>query len=64
MWGSEAEKDPDRRGFACSVGAEEGDDFAGVEGEGESVEGSGCAVTLGDGAELGDDGIGRRGGDD
>ena len=43
-------------GFACAVGAEEGDDFAGAEGEAEAVERAGGAVVLGDVVRVATDG--------
>ena len=41
-WGDEAEEKLDGGGFACAVGAEQRDDFAGVQREAQAVEGDGA----------------------
>ncbi len=45
-WGDESQQELDCGGFAGAVGAEEGYDFAGAQGEAEAVEGEGVAVSL------------------
>ncbi len=43
-WGHEAEDDVHGGGFACAIGTEQTDDFAGIDVEGEVVDGDGAVV--------------------
>ena len=55
--GDEGAEYAEESGFAAAVGAEEAEDFGGVDGESEVVECDASAIPVGEGGDLDDGGV-------